>query len=123
MVNDLPGIVEKCRIMMYADDTILYYSGKDIKDTESVLNKELEVNKWLTQNHLRLNLSKTQYMVFCSHRKLTNCGDINIAVDNHELERVNTYKYLGVWMDETLTWQKHIEETIKKDWFPTCTLW
>ena len=77
---------------------------KDIKDIESVLNKELEiVNKWLTQNHLRLNLSKTQYMVFGSHRKLTNCGDINLAVDNHELERVNTYKYLGVWMDETLT--------------------
>ena len=115
MVNDLPGIVEKCHIMMYADDTILYYSGKDIKDIESVLNKELEiVNKWLTQNHLRLNLSKTQYMVFGSRRKLTNCGDINLAVDNHELERVNTYKYLGVWMDETLTWQKHIEETMKK---------
>ena len=53
-------------------------------------------------------------MVFGSHRKLTNCGDINLAVDNHELERVNSYKYLGVWMDETLTWQKHIEETMKK---------
>lgn len=53
------------------------YSGEDIKNIESVLNKELE-----TQNHLRLNLLKTQYMVFGSHRKVTNCGDINLTVDS-----------------------------------------
>ena len=46
-------------MIMYADDTVLYYSHKDMKEIEKVLSQDLcTVSKWLQENELVLNLKK-----------------------------------------------------------------
>ena len=60
-----------------------------------------------------LNLTKTQYMLFGTNKRLIN-SHMKLVINDHVLERVSKYKYLGVWLDENLTWQKQVDETSKK---------
>ena len=67
---------------------------------------ELEhLNVWFALNKLSLNVSKTNYMVFTNKILL---GDAKIVINNHDVERVQTTKFLGVIIDEKLTWKYHI---------------
>ena len=60
-------------MIMYADDTVLYYSHKDMKEIEKVLSQDLTtVSKWLQENELVLNLKKgkTEVMLFGTNKHL-----------------------------------------------------
>ena len=49
---------------MYAEDTVLYYSHKDMKEIEKILSQDLcTVSKWLQENELVLNLKKEKTVV------------------------------------------------------------
>lgn len=62
---------------------------------------------------LVLNSKKTKYMIFNrTHRKDT---DITIStLCGSEIERVGSYKYLGIWLDEKLAFNVHIDQLLKK---------
>ena len=50
---------------MFADDTDLFHTNKNIKVLFETFNKELHcVNEWLTANKLSLNAGKTRYLFF-----------------------------------------------------------
>ena len=116
MVNDLPNSVSICQIMLYADDAELFYSSPKPEDIERTLNLELvNVHEWVKANKLALNLLKTQYMIFGSSNKLSNIRNpICLAIDEHQLSQVDSFKYLGVWLDPTLNWKEHVKNTSKK---------
>ena len=89
---------------MYADDTTIYFNLEDFDQecVETEINNELEkVNLWLKLNKLSLNIKKTKLMIF--HRKQKKITDINISIDNVQIERVNTFNFLGIMLDESLT--------------------
>ena len=69
-INDLIRTSDKCKLIMYADDTTIYFNLKDF-DPDNVsneINNELEkITKWLQINKLSLNTQKTKLMVF--HKK------------------------------------------------------
>ena len=59
LVNDLPSVTTNSKIMMYADDTVLFYSAKKVDEIESSLNEDLRhVNSWVNTNGLSLNPSR-----------------------------------------------------------------
>ena len=59
-VNDMKAAV-KCKLLLYADDSALLVSGKDVLEIERILSVELgAVNEWLCENRLSLHLGKTQ---------------------------------------------------------------
>ena len=65
--------------MMYADDTVIFFSAPLISEIELHLNLELiNLSEWLSTNYLILNLKKTEFMVFGTHRSLCR-QDINGA--------------------------------------------
>ena len=69
-INDLKNASNKCKFLMYADDTTIYFNIEDFdtNNLEAEINKELEqVNTWLKVNKLSLNVGKTKIMIF--HRK------------------------------------------------------
>ena len=64
-VNDLPNVICKCSILMYADDTVLFCSGSDVTKIEKKLDDELNlIGRWLRDNGLFLNVVKTESMLF-----------------------------------------------------------
>ena len=116
MVNDLPHVVHKCKIMLYADDAVLFYSSPYPDEIEETLNTELQnVYKWVNDNGLALNLLKTQFMLFGSSNNLLKITNpIALSVDGYQLTQVDSYKYLGVWLDPTLNWKEQIRCSSKK---------
>ena len=56
----MPYALKCSKITMYADDTSLAYSAKNVTDISNVINYELEsLRKWLHSNKLSLNVAKT----------------------------------------------------------------
>ena len=62
-----------------------------------------DLDNWLKSNKLTLNLEKTSYMVFSSRKMLS----INLLLNNVEIEKAHTCKYLGIYLDDQLNW-KHL---------------
>ena len=61
-----------------------------------------KVINWLHSNYLVLNLSKTRIMLVGTHQRLTTIANFNVSAYSTNLERVENFKYLGVFLDHTL---------------------
>ena len=111
-INDLPKCSDSLTFRVFADDTNLFASARDLKNLETLINSELEkVKKWCDVNKLSINFKKTNYMIIKSFRKASRSIDIKIAdIDGscHLLEKSDHIKYLGVMIDDILSWKYHI---------------
>ena len=114
-VNDLPQCLRHCKIILYADDTLIYYSAKTAQDVEIYLNIDLKtVSQWLLSNLLTLNCAKSRVVLFGSTRRLKSLNTVSIKINDSPLEHANTFKYLGVTLREDLSWNEHIKNIINK---------
>ena len=98
--------------MLYADDAVLFFSCQRSEDIESALNFDLKlVYEWVKENNLALNHKKTEFTLFCSQMKLAKLEQsICIQLEQHQIYQIYTYKYLGVWLDPTLSWKEHVSK-------------
>ena len=114
-VNDLPEAVTRCNLLMYADDTVLFYSASQASIIEERLNEELSViERWLYKNSLFLNVSKTEAMLFGTSPRLSKVESFVITVNGSPIKRVTQFKYLGVVFDERLSWNDHVKYILAK---------
>ena len=105
-INDLNSVSKKLKTLMFADDTNLFHSGKNLIEIEEEVNAELlYVVEWLQTNLLSLNVSKTSYIIFT--RKKNQVA--NIFVGNTKIEQQFDAKFLGVIISSDLGWSKHID--------------
>ena len=110
-INDLQYVSQRLFSIIFADDTNLFISGKDINEMNHALNIELKsIHEWFTANNLVLNLKKTCYMIFKPKNKKIDEEIIKIYIDNHQIQRVTNTKFLGVLIDEKLTWSVHVND-------------
>lgn len=113
-INDLGNIQLKGVPRLFADDTALFYPRCDIETVVADINEDLRIlSKYLASNLLSLNLLKTKYMVFRSPRKLVQ-NNIAVTLNSCVIEKVDSFKYLGLYLDETLCWSEHIRHVEKK---------
>ena len=101
---------------MYADDTHITYADVDVNSIQLNLNHDLgNLNKWLISNKLTLNTAKTEFMLTGSKQKLsTLSSQPELSIDNVPIEKVTSVKSLGIFIDENLRWQTHIDKLSKK---------
>ena len=93
-VKDLPSCQLASEIILYADDTVIYYSSTDLFDPESKLNSDLAtVSIWFSSNLLTPNISKCNVVIFDSSRKLKLVNDVSIKVNSTDIERSDSFKY------------------------------
>ena len=102
------------KFYLFADDTNLLYSDKNLKSLESTVNDELcKLYDWLIANKLSLNIKKSNYVIFRPRQKNVKY-EVNLKIFNHHtnsytsLERKSYVKYLGVLIDENLSRKHHI---------------
>ena len=82
-INDIHKSSSYFSFILFADDTNLFSSGKNLKMLCKRANIELQkVSIWLKANKLTLNVTKTQYIIFKSRKKKLN-KNIDIKLDNH----------------------------------------
>ena len=108
--NELSSLLKSCKMIMYVDDTVLYYSQKDMKGIEKVLSQDLcTVSKWLQENELLLNLKKgkTEVMLFVTKKRLNQQErEIERNYQSQPISTTNNYKYVGVQLDTSLNMQE-----------------
>jgi 3-polyprenyl-4-hydroxybenzoate decarboxylase len=113
-VNDMESAVN-CNLFLYADDSALVTSGKNSKEIESSLNKELlSLSKWLEMNKLSLHLGKTESIVFASKYHLKKLSKININCKDVEIESKDKIKYLGAYIEQDLSGNCMGTKVVKK---------
>ena len=104
------------KLVLYADDTAIFVSGKNIEDIQGKLNSDLErISAWLYANKLTLNAKKTKTMLFGTNQRLARLDtELSVTAGDIELEQVPCFKYLGLHFDPVLNWKQHTEFTSKK---------
>ena len=105
--NDLYRHLHHCGSILFADDTTLYKSHRNLRYLKWCLEDEMQnITKWFTANKLTLNLGKTVCILF---QKNTKTENIELNVGDVVLKNQPFTKFLGMWLDQHLTWSKHIE--------------
>ena len=113
-INDLSSVSERLLSFMFADDTSMLIHGKDVSLLEQEMNRELcKVTTWLKVNKLSLNITKTHSMLFSNSPKCSGRKNL-IGIDGIIIETVNCTNFLGVIVDNKLTWTQHINELCNK---------
>jgi hypothetical protein len=114
-VNDMHRSSQKFDFYLFADDTNLLYAEKDLRKLEIIFNEELsKLCDWLDYNKLSLNSSKSNFVIFHPFQHKLDY-EVNIKIfDNNSkqlvtLERKTYVKYLGILIDNTLSWKYHID--------------
>ena len=111
-INDLCTALTSLKPVLFADDTSLYSSGKDLDHLMSTVKMELEsLKKWFDANKLSLNLGKTKYMIF-SNKKIDK--EVKLTINDMEIERVNEIKFLGIIIDCKLNWKAQVANVRSK---------
>ena len=109
-INDLPHTSDFFQFIIYADDTsLIHIPDKNNEIANDVINKELgKIQTWLSFNKLSLNLNKTKCMLFSSNRKKHNQNPPSLNLNGTLIGQVKEFNFLGVILDEHMTWNAHI---------------
>ena len=115
-MNDLPlefrdpGIT----IINYADDTNILVKSKNLQDLLNNANNCLELaNNWFLKNKLILNTSKSNFLIFRSKQLLVDLPDqVDLLSQNVTLSKET--KFLGIYINEHLSWIKEIDYTCSR---------
>lgn len=100
---------------MYGDDTVIYFSSSNTNEIMEALQNDLNrVAQLMTCSRLVLNEVKTKVMIFRTKQKLDRFGDIDIQVHGKLVERVPMFNYLGVMLDEQLSWKEICNKVSKR---------
>ena len=84
-------------------------SDRSIEPLQTKSNLKLKkIDAWLCQNELPLNYTKTNFMVINKYPHKSINASFNLNLNDIALKRVETIKYLGISIDNTLTWPSHI---------------
>ena len=108
-INDLYNISDFLFTILYDDDTCVSMNGKHLYELIIRINRELVwLFTWLQANKLSLNGQKTCYILFRRGRiKVTNQSS-TLVMGGSILNATNEIKYLGVIIDDKITWIPHI---------------
>ena len=106
-VNDIVKSSTIASFFLFADDTTVFHSHKNIATLTEILNTELsKISRWFKCNKLSLNVDKTNFIIFQSSH-LQNVHNINLHIDRLPLVQKESFKFLGVYIDSHLSWNDH----------------
>ena len=107
-INDMHSICKHSSVLHYADDTSISFELKTSSAT-SCLQEDLDaVSSWLAKNKLTINSSKSELLLFRQNK----VGSLRI--NGEVLNVVKCSKNLGVQIENSLTFEKHIDVVCKK---------
>lgn len=101
--------------LFYSDDILVHTNGSDINqiisDLESCFDK---MCTWFDNNNMYVNFDKTKYMILCKNRDPTLEKVKQFRVKEHDIERVFSFKYLGIIIDPALNFNLHLDLVLSK---------
>ena len=106
-VNDMANSSDILKFSQFADDSTATHSSRKLRDTISIIETEFEkILNWLATNKLIINLKKTHIMLF-TNKKRPN--EVKLNVNGSIITEETESKFLGVIVDNKLSWKPHIK--------------
>ena len=100
--------MDKTKVVAFADDLILAIRADSIRAVENYSNGELsKITAWSKTNKTKFNEEKSKDMLI-SRRKKKEDRAQNVYLNNKKLKQVTTFIYLGIIMENKLTFKEHI---------------
>ena len=113
-INDLHKAIRYCKVLHFADDTNLTLFGKSVSKLNKSVNKDLKnLVMWLNANKISLNIGKTELVIFKSTKKVLKSA-IKIKLNGKRIYETPYVKYLGVKIDQSLSWKPQIDDVAIK---------
>ena len=115
-VNDFRNCLDFSTNVSFADDTNIFITGKNIQSVYSKTNLELKnIDEWMTAKKLTVNSAKTKYLLFTPRKSNYSVSNTSFEVHfrNNTIEKVSSIRFLGVIINENLSWKEHMN-TIKR---------
>uniref|UniRef100_A0A8C2HUK7 Uncharacterized protein n=1 Tax=Cyprinus carpio TaxID=7962 RepID=A0A8C2HUK7_CYPCA len=113
MINDVFEDLENgLGFSLFADDGAIWKRGRNIAFMVKKVQEAIKVvEEWSYRWGFKFSVDKTKIMFFT--RKKVG-GEVNLKLYNQVLERVKSFKFLGLWFDERVTWAMHIQKILDK---------
>jgi hypothetical protein len=114
-INDIYNATDIGEFILFADDTNLFYSHDNLSSLMGLINSELcKLTEWFQSNKLSINTTKSNYIVFKPRQKRQKF-DLKLEINNNEINKaVKEVCFLGVMLDENLSWKAHISHVAHK---------
>ena len=113
-INDLWNVSNIFKLVLFADDTSLFFSHKDLSILIETVNVELsKLSEWFKANNLSIDVKKSNYLIFKPRQK-RQTFDLDLEINNHKIDHVKEVVFLGVVLDEHLSWTPHISHVAGK---------
>ena len=114
-INDLPKCCPSGKVRIFADDTNVFFHCNNINELIEIGQRIMnQLHTWFSANKLTLNTDKSTFTIFKSKRKIINNLPEHLEFSDYKIKRTSFVKYLGVIIDENLTWDLHINEICTK---------
>ena len=110
-INDLADLHLSSKLVLYADDILLYRSIETSADYNLIQEDVNNIEQWMVNNSLTLNTAKCKQMLIT--RTKTH-HQHQLYLSDQPLEQVQNYKYLGVTITSNLSWSDHIQSVCLK---------
>ena len=114
-INYLCNVSKVLELILFADDTNIFYSHTDASYLMEVVNLELKkITCWFYTNKLSINVKKSNFIIFRPRQNRQRL-DLAFNISNYSIDRVKEATFfLGVILDEQLTWKSHIHNVARK---------
>ena len=119
-INDICNISHDGKFVLFADDTSIFVAADSISQVYEIADKVLEaVCKYMEVNLLHINVKKCCYMYFSPFKRPKNdeaseIDTYSLNINSIIINRVSHTKFLGVTIDDKLSWKPHINMQNKK---------
>ena len=108
-INHLNHVVKHSTVHHFADDTSLLYSNSSLKSINKCINHDLRlIVHWLRANRISLNVNKTEIVLFRPKNKII-CKNMNFRISGQKITPTTHTRYLGILMDQHLSWDQHLK--------------
>ena len=107
-INDLNTAIKHSTVHHFADDTNMLLINKSLKTINKNINHDMTLLcTWLKANKISLNTSKTEILIFRTKNKIIT-KKLNFRISGQKIIPSKSVKYLGLIIDEHLSWDSHI---------------
>lgn len=108
-VNDFHNSLDRSTLHQYADDSAISFSHSAFNVCKDQLLSDLSnVSSWFKANKMKLNVEKTQFIIFGTRSQLNNLKNESLLFQNKVITQSTHVNYLGVHLDNNLSYGKHI---------------
>ena len=124
-MNDIINCSKLGNFILFADDTNIFVSGKTLVEAFNNSNILLDrLNNYMILNKLHINLKKCCYMIFKPKSNMVDqpYPNLELKIGDFVLKQVSHTKFLGVIIDEKLSWSEHLTDLKRRLYYALSTI-